>query len=513
MLLVVDVSGSMMDTVGGPGSPTRWDVVKDAVKSITDKYASNSIRFGLELFADPDQSGSCTANKIHVGIADNNALPIQNKMNAESPWSNTPIKAALDTANGYQGLRDATRANYVLLFTDGMETCDYDARAPVQSVKNLRANNIKTFVVGFGSGVDEALLGEMATEGGTARPVPPYYYAANTSAELSDAFEEIASIIAAIGGPCFVSGLQGVCADSQWSCQNGNVVCLQKNWPTAEACDGLDNNCDGPVDENLVQLCSADGGTGVQICSNGTWGECIANYDGAFPDAAPFDAGTPDTGTPDAGMPDAGYVDTGYVDAGYVDAGTVDAGPTDAGIHDTGLADAGPVDAGNLDVGPADAGPADAGRPDAGKPDSGVPDTGVFDAGYVDSGVADAGSADVQISDSGPTDAGIPDAGAPDAASADAAPTDVSEADEGVADAAFTDTAETADTAEGTDAENNDGAVSDRGSHTKPDSGSETNDRDVPEKDAGGAAGANDFTALGGGCSCAVVTTEHGEAK
>ncbi|MBI5526239.1 MAG: VWA domain-containing protein [Deltaproteobacteria bacterium] len=310
MLLVVDLSGSMDDYVSGWSGPTKWDVVKGAVKSIADKYALNSIRFGLELFADPDQSGNCTAGKIHVGIADNNAAAIQNKMNAESPWSNTPIKGALDTANAYQGIRDATRSNYVLLFTDGQETCDADQRAPVQAVKNLRANNIKTFVVGFGSGVDSALLAEMAAEGGTARPVPPHYYAADTSVELSDAFEEIASIISAIGGPCSVPGLLGVCAQSEWSCSNGNVVCLQENWPSVETCDGLDNNCDGPIDEDLIRLCPADGGTGVQVCSSGTWGECVVDYDGAIPDSGPMDAGSPDTGTPDAGAPDTGTPDT-----------------------------------------------------------------------------------------------------------------------------------------------------------------------------------------------------------
>ena len=41
--------------------------------------------------------------------------------------------------------------------------------------------------------------------------------------------------------------------------------------PTAESCDGLDNNCNGQVDENLSQACQ---GSGIQACENGAWGAC-----------------------------------------------------------------------------------------------------------------------------------------------------------------------------------------------------------------------------------------------
>lgn len=48
--------------------------------------------------------------------------------------------------------------------------------------------------------------------------------------------------------------------------------------PTAEICDGIDNDCDDLIDEDLVQQCgSSDVGVcqfGTRTCSTGLWGEC-----------------------------------------------------------------------------------------------------------------------------------------------------------------------------------------------------------------------------------------------
>ncbi|MEO7327955.1 MAG: VCBS repeat-containing protein [Minicystis sp.] len=48
--------------------------------------------------------------------------------------------------------------------------------------------------------------------------------------------------------------------------------------PSAEVCDGQDNDCDGQVDEDLVQPCGSDVGecsAGTQKCEGGAWGACI----------------------------------------------------------------------------------------------------------------------------------------------------------------------------------------------------------------------------------------------
>ena len=43
-----------------------------------------------------------------------------------------------------------------------------------------------------------------------------------------------------------------------------------------EICDGVDNNCNGVVDEELYQPCYTACGTGVEFCSDGIWTGCTA---------------------------------------------------------------------------------------------------------------------------------------------------------------------------------------------------------------------------------------------
>lgn len=53
---------------------------------------------------------------------------------------------------------------------------------------------------------------------------------------------------------------------------DGNI-----NPGASEICDGIDNDCDGKIDENLVRSCGTDTGecqAGIQTCSGGNWGPC-----------------------------------------------------------------------------------------------------------------------------------------------------------------------------------------------------------------------------------------------
>jgi hypothetical protein len=93
------------------------------------------------------------------------------------------------------------------------------------------------------------------------------------------------------GGQTCNTGKLGVCAAGTTSCTNGSVVCNQNVQPTAEVCDGsLDENCNGQIDEgcNCIngaqRSCySGQAGTngvgvchgGTQTCVGGNWGACV----------------------------------------------------------------------------------------------------------------------------------------------------------------------------------------------------------------------------------------------
>jgi hypothetical protein len=56
------------------------------------------------------------------------------------------------------------------------------------------------------------------------------------------------------GGAC-VTGLPGACATGTLVCQSGGLVCVPNTHPSAEICDGVDNDCDGTIDNGGNALC------------------------------------------------------------------------------------------------------------------------------------------------------------------------------------------------------------------------------------------------------------------
>jgi hypothetical protein len=75
----------------------------------------------------------------------------------------------------------------------------------------------------------------------------------------------------------------GECKHGQQTCSNGVWgACVGGVGPSPEVCDGRDNDCNGEVDENLVQSCGSDVGEckhGQQTCDGGAWGACIGGID------------------------------------------------------------------------------------------------------------------------------------------------------------------------------------------------------------------------------------------
>ena len=84
------------------------------------------------------------------------------------------------------------------------------------------------------------------------------------------------------------TGLQGACAAGTLNCgADGNLVCTPRNEPVVETCDGVDNDCDGLADEDaaggpLSRACyeGPAGTEGVGVCTGG-FAMCSAGAYGA----------------------------------------------------------------------------------------------------------------------------------------------------------------------------------------------------------------------------------------
>lgn len=189
MYIAFDKSGSMRDPIVNNG-PSKWEIATSAIKQVTMQYESQ-IQFGLGLFPQGDTTAlRCVVPSTSVQVGNQRASAIGMALDNSGPGGNTPIGGVLISAGMVPELVDPMRANYVMLVTDGTETCN--GNGVQAATDNLTQRGIKTFVVGFGGQVDATNLADIATAGGTPRPGATKYYQADDAPGLLAAFNLIA---------------------------------------------------------------------------------------------------------------------------------------------------------------------------------------------------------------------------------------------------------------------------------------------------------------------------------
>ena len=224
MLIVLDRSGSMAQA-------NKWAEAKSAVNTLTSTYAG-TVNFGLLMFPFWD---SCNVSGPQVATGSNTQAAIASTMSSYLPTGMTPMGAALLQASSYLGSASAAKGKYVLLITDGCETCYGNA---YNAIAAMSAKQIKTFVVGFGSGTSNcaSTLANMASAGGTGT----VYQAAN-QAQLTAALKNIAKQINCCGNgkldpgelcdTAIGAGLWGACPVS---CDDNDKCTV--DWKTGTKC-------------------------------------------------------------------------------------------------------------------------------------------------------------------------------------------------------------------------------------------------------------------------------------
>ncbi|MCA9521931.1 MAG: VWA domain-containing protein [Myxococcales bacterium] len=252
-MILMDRSSSMTQLIGGA---SKWQIARDAIDNMLTSFDSQ-IEFGLMYAASADL---CTTGGVAVVPKLGARSDIITSIDSTTQTTLTPLYGVL-----YSSWQELKKTQYdghpksVILVTDGGESCHKFANNLMKLIPELNAlvaamavDGIAVYIVGFGDAVAAITLNQMAVAAKTERITP--CNALQTNPTASD--------------NCYYNA-----ADAESLKTMLSQIALKV---TEEKCDGLDNNCDGKIDENLVRPCDTACGPGTETCVMGKWESCTA---------------------------------------------------------------------------------------------------------------------------------------------------------------------------------------------------------------------------------------------
>jgi hypothetical protein len=192
LLFVIDRSGSMNCNLppttssadcekypvkADPSQPSKWELTEAALENaITELEQSPNVSAGVSMFPVAGSDCNVQPNGVpNVAVAKLDATQAQkmdNFLGQVSPGGDTPLAGATILSYAYLQSQHLPGNSFVVLLTDGYETCSPGSLPNLlnQDVPNALKIGIRTFAIGVpGSENSRALLSQVAWLGGTPR--------------------------------------------------------------------------------------------------------------------------------------------------------------------------------------------------------------------------------------------------------------------------------------------------------------------------------------------------------
>jgi hypothetical protein len=271
LLILLDRSASMLEA-------NKWEQAQEAIDGAFIQFVDR-LRFGLLAFPWESQCGVPeSALQIEPNLITQDDLLMAFANSYPDETGLTPLADSVRQGKEVlTRLADPNRDSFMILLTDGVETCrpDEDPSAPVEEVRLAYEAGYKVYVIGFGSLVSQVTLRKMAEAGGTNRE-----FLAQDASSLLDVLTQI--VESATQEECDLldndcdgeidEGIEPIacetaCGLGEKICVEGQISECQPTMSLGEECNNEDDDCDGYIDENRVFECELpEGGIGYYEC-------------------------------------------------------------------------------------------------------------------------------------------------------------------------------------------------------------------------------------------------------